>query len=246
MNFRLMTKRCALPLHIDRSTISHAALIVVAMLALTSLFATIPHANAQSNSKWHPWFEFGGYYNSRSDDATGSFGTSRGETSIFAPLRGGERALLFGQLTAKFFGDDAQEGNFALGYRHMLPTGFNLGGWIGADVRNTEIDNTFWQLSGGLEALSHNFDARLNWYGPVTGPKAGVAGFAQAQLVGSQIFITGGEEVALRGIDGELGLRIPTEFARIDPRLLNCAPMAAASTSMTRTRSVTSRVSKVA
>lgn len=170
-------------------------------------------------SKWTPWFEFGGFYNSRDDDGTGSFGTSRGETTLFAPITGGQRDLFFGQITAKFFSDDAREGNLAIGYRRMLQSGFNLGAWIGVDARNTEISNTFWQLSGGFEALSHNFDARLNWYGPVTEPQSGVAGFAQAQIVGTQLVLTGGREVALQGVDGELGVRVPLELAKIDPNV---------------------------
>ena len=79
---------------------------------------------------WHPWFEIGGYLNSRENDgveSTGTSGTNRGETTIFAPIRGGQRALLFGQLTAKFFDDSAKEGNLALGYRRMTTSGVNLG-----------------------------------------------------------------------------------------------------------------------
>ncbi|MEM9360152.1 MAG: right-handed parallel beta-helix repeat-containing protein, partial [Pseudomonadota bacterium] len=86
-------------------------------------------------------------------------------------------------------------------------------------VRQTDIDNTFWQLSGGFEALSKNVDLRLNWYGPVTAPQAGVAGFAQVQLQGNQISIVGNEEVGLKGVDGEVGFRLPAEYLKVDPSL---------------------------
>ncbi|MEM9360969.1 MAG: inverse autotransporter beta domain-containing protein, partial [Pseudomonadota bacterium] len=190
--------------------------MLVSCAAATDASASQP---SHKPSTWHPWFEIGGYHNSRDDDSTGTTGTNRGETTVFAPIRGSERTLLFGQLTAKFFDDSAKEGNLAVGYRQMMPSGFNIGAWIGGDVRRTDIDNTFWQLSGGFEALSKNVDLRLNWYGPVTAPQAGVAGFAQVQLQGDQIFINGMEEVGLKGIDGEVGLRLPTEYLKLDPNL---------------------------
>jgi hypothetical protein len=78
----------------------------------------------------------------------------------------------------------------------------------------------FNQLSGGLEALSADFDARVNVYGPVTGPKAGAPGFTTVVLQGNNIFMVGGQEVALHGVDGELGVRIPVEKLHIDPSLI--------------------------
>ncbi len=192
----------------------------VAILATTD--TTFASAPSHTPAYWHPWFEIGGYHNSRENDgveSTGTSGTNRGETTIFAPIRGGQRSLLFGQLTAKFFDDSAKEGNLALGYRRMTTSGFNLGGWIGGDVRRSGIDNTFWQLSGGFEALSDRFDARVNWYGPITKPQAGVAGYAQVQLQDNQINLIGGEEVGMMGVDGEIGYRLPTSFAKLDPNI---------------------------
>ncbi len=191
-----------------------AAGVVLSLCSATQVLASQP---SQRPAYWHPWFEIGGAHNSRDEDSTGTTGTNRGETTIFAPIRGRERTLLFGQLTTKFFDDHAKEGNLAFGYRRMMPWGFNLGAWIGGDVRNTEIDNTFWQLSGGFEALSKNVDVRLNWYGPVTGARPGSADFAELTLDGHQIYLTGGEEVGLMGIDGEIGFRVPSEYLRIDP-----------------------------
>ena len=99
---------------------------------------------SNQTSLWHPWFEIGGYHNSRDEDSTGTRGTNRGETTIFAPIRGSKRTLLFGQMTAKFFDDTAKEGNLAFGYRRMTTSGFNLGAWIGGDARLTDINNNFW------------------------------------------------------------------------------------------------------
>ncbi len=199
-----------------------AALATIGVVTAATASAPSDTPASHTPAYWHPWFEIGGYHNSRENDgveSTGTSGTNRGETTIFAPIRGGQRALLFGQLTAKFFDDSAKEGNLALGYRRMTTSGFNLGAWIGGDVRRSGIDNTFWQLSGGFEALSDRFDARVNWYGPITKPQAGVAGYAQVQLQGNQIKLIGAEEVGMMGVDGEIGFRLPTSFAKLDPNI---------------------------
>lgn len=103
-----MTKHFAVVYFIIRSFKSLVAPRAAASLLFAFLFTGAEGASAETISKWQPWFELGGYYNNRKDDAAGSFGTSRGETSIFVPLRGGERSLLFGQITAEFFDGDAQ------------------------------------------------------------------------------------------------------------------------------------------
>ncbi len=160
--------------------------------------------------KWEPWIEFGGYYNS--DDA------SRGEVALWAPIAQSSIDLFFFDARANFFERDVREGNFAVGYRTMLDSGYNLGAWIGADARSTAQDNGFWQLSGGLEALSRDFDARVNVYGPVTGPQVVTTidpAFTQVRLEGNNIFLVGGREVALQGVDGELGVRVPLEMAGV-------------------------------
>ncbi|MEX3007460.1 right-handed parallel beta-helix repeat-containing protein [Hoeflea sp. TYP-13] len=154
-------------------------------------------------AKWHGWLEFGGYY--------GTDRTSRGEATVFAPIVQTPDSLFFLDIKGKFFEQNNQEGNFALGYRKMTDSGFNLGAWVGTDIRATSLDNTFWQFSGGVEALSHNYDFRANFYIPLTDPKAGGAGLTQVHLQGNSIFMTGGQEVPLGGADAEAGFRIPLE-----------------------------------
>ena len=207
-------------LNIVRCSSRSATAVSVAAACLAFAVQALPApAAAEAAHSWHPWFEIGGYYNSRDDDGRGSFGTSRGETTLFAPITGSEKHLLFSQLTAKFFDEDAREGNLAFGYRRMMSPGYILGGWLGADARHTEIGNTFWQMSGGLEVLSKNIDARFNWYGPITDSKLTNADVAQAQIEGDQIYIVGSREVGLKGVDGEIGFRLPTEYAGLDENL---------------------------
>ncbi|WP_136659264.1 right-handed parallel beta-helix repeat-containing protein [Nitratireductor sp. XY-223] len=156
-----------------------------------------------SFGKWHGWFELGGYY--------GSENTSRGEVTVFAPISQTPDSLFFVDLKGKLFEVGNEEGNFALGYRRMMDSGFNLGAWVGADIRSSSLNNTFWQVSGGLEALSHNYDFRANFYIPLTDPQAGGAGLTQVFLQGNGIFMVGGQEVALGGVDAEAGIRLPFE-----------------------------------
>jgi hypothetical protein len=162
--------------------------------------------------KWMPWFEFGGFY--------GTDNTSFGEAILFTPVMQGRRDLMFFEGRGKLFEEQAREGNFALGYRHMTASGFNLGIWVGGDVRHSELGNTFDQLSGGLEALSADFDVRVNYYGPITGPQAGAPGFTDVILQGNNIFMLGDQEVGLQGVDGEIGVRLPVETLRIGPSLI--------------------------
>jgi len=159
-----------------------------------------------------PWAELGGFY--------GTDNTSFGKAIVFAPLTQGSHDLLFFEGRGKLFEEEAREGNFALGYRQMTSSGFNLGIWLGGDVRNSELGNTFDLLSGVIEALSADFDARVNIYGPITGPQAGAPGFTEVVLQGNNIFMVGGQEVGLHGIDGEVGVRLPLEMLRIDPSLI--------------------------
>ena len=148
--------------------------------------------------KWLPWVEGGGYLSTEQH---------RGEASLFAPIWQSSVALMFFQGTGRVFEDDIEEGNFALGFRQMTGSGWNFGLWAGYDVRNTEIDNTFHQVSFGFEALSDRWDVRANGYVAVSDPEASPA-LAQVFLSGNTIFMTGGEEVPLSGFDGEVGYKL--------------------------------------
>jgi hypothetical protein len=159
-----------------------------------------------------PWAELGGFY--------GTDNSSFGEAIVFAPVMQGSRDLLFFEERGKLFEGEVREGNYALGFRQMTSSGFNLGAWLGGDIRNSALENTFNQLSGGLEALSADFDARVNVYGPITGPQPGAPGFTTVVLQGNNIFMVGGQEVGLHGVDGEVGVRIPVEKLHIDPSLI--------------------------
>lgn len=175
-----------------------------------------------AHHKWHPWIGLGGYLSNE---------RSRGEGTLWAPVWQSQTALVFTDIRGKFFDEDAQEGNFALGLRVMRPSGWNLGAWGGWDIRHTELNSTFNQASFGFEALRANFDLRANGY--VVTDRSHVSTFVTAGTSGSvsvssttaglvttttttstqttRVRTTRIFEHALNGFDAEVGFRVPLE-----------------------------------
>ncbi|MCI5074643.1 hypothetical protein [Oricola sp.] len=181
-------------------TVRTAASFLLSTTFLVPALASTSAVADEAAQGWSGWTALGGYY--------GSEGSSYGELVLFAPLHQTDDSLFFTDIRGKLFEGEILEGNAAVGFRQMTGSGFNLGVWGGLDVRRTANDNVFGQVSGGLEALSDNFDFRLNGYLPVTGPKTASAGDAEVFLTDSNIFMIGGEEVALHGVDAEAGVRL--------------------------------------
>ncbi len=181
-------------------------------------------AGAQPN--WEPWIEAGGTVSNKND---------RGEAVGWAPLAQDDDQLLFVEARGKLFEGGSEEGNLAVGYREMRSDGWNLGVWGGYDIRTSENGNTFHQIAGGVEALSKDWDVRLNGYFPLEDHKSvGTSSSSSASatvntgptlnLIGPQLFfVRGGSttttttttnagfDLAAWGVDGEVGRRAPLE-----------------------------------
>ncbi|MDO9415427.1 inverse autotransporter beta domain-containing protein [Pararhizobium sp.] len=167
-------------------------------------------------------------FNSRwgaSVDVGGRVGQGReiGETSLFAPLWQNDTSLFFTDLRGSFDDSHAREGNFGLGFRHMLDSGWNIGAYSYFDVRRSALGNTFHQATFGLEALSESFDLRANVYLPV-GDSEKAFDTASVRNTGPELVLTGNQlaiqrstttsvftmtEKAMKGFDAEVGLRLP-------------------------------------
>jgi hypothetical protein len=172
-------------------------LVGVATVALATPLGG--HAKAQE-AKWQPWLEAGG--------AIGSH--SFGDVDMFIPVWQDQTSLLFGDLRGTFTAQPTQEGNFGLGYRTQVDSDWILGGYGFIDIQNSKYDNLFYQGSVGLEALSVDWDLRLNGYVPFNGGPKDVPGDGGTlQISGHDIGITHEEERALFGFDGEVGWRLP-------------------------------------
>jgi hypothetical protein len=184
--------------------------------ALLVLVATPAFAQAlpapTPKPKWGPFI-----------DLWGAAGTERniGETDLFVPLLQDSTSMLFTDIRGRFDDRNSQEGNFGLGVRHMLASGWNLGAYGYYDRLKSALGNDFGQATFGAEALSLNWDARANFYQPI-GPRIanlGNTSSTTAALSGTSVEVTTtgthSQEVAMQGFDGEIGWRVPV-FAADD------------------------------
>ena len=174
-------------------------MLTVLMLAEPAL-AQPPAAPAKSPDKW-----------GTSLDLEGKLGTDRnlGEGDLMVPLAQDDRNLLFGDVRMRFDDSDSHEGNFGLGVRHMLDSGWNLGAYGYFDRRRTPNDSLFNQLTFGAEALGKDWDFRANSYWPIGQTTRQIDSLNAADISGSSVIFRGGEEKALRGFDAEVGWRVP-------------------------------------
>jgi hypothetical protein len=170
-----------------------------------------PSSFAQTTSpppKWGPHIDF-----------EGKAGNKRniGEADVFVPLWQNDTTLVFGNVRTRLDDDDSREGNFGVGVRHMLPSGWNIGGYGYFDRRRTENDNYFNQVTLGVEALSWDWDFRANAYiaeGRRTHELSRTGGDSTASVSGTTVQVATSatlmtEERSLQGFDAEIGWRVP-------------------------------------
>ncbi|WP_417436747.1 inverse autotransporter beta domain-containing protein, partial [Idiomarina abyssalis] len=144
-------------------------------------------------------------------DLEGKAGTNRnlGEVDLFMPLLQNEDTLFFTNLRTRMDDGSSVEGNFGLGLRHMLDSGWNVGGIAYFDRRKSEWDNYYNQITLGLEALSTDWDFRANAYLPQGNRISTIDALNEATLSGTSVTVRRGEEHSMSGFDGEIGWRLP-------------------------------------
>lgn len=172
----------------------------VAAMAIMLLPAVATGQPAERAPKWGPHI-----------DVEGKAGTKRnlGEADLFVPLAQDGTTLLFTSLRTRMDDSDGLEGNFGLGLRHMLDSGWNLGTYAYFDRRKSELENYFSQVTLGLEALSLDWDLRANAYLPQGRRSHQVDALNTAEVSGTSVIFRGGEERSLSGFDAEIGWRLP-------------------------------------
>lgn len=137
-----------------------------------------------------------------------------GELDLFAPLWQDDDSLLFLNLRGQGDDDANAEGNAGLGYRTILPgllfgEDWIVGGYGYFDYRHSDdTDNDFLGGTLGIEALSEDWDVRMNGYIPEDDAKSAPDG-NRIQIRGNLLRFRPGEERALYGVDGEVGWRLP-------------------------------------
>jgi hypothetical protein len=166
-------------------------------------------------------------------DVEGTHGSKRniGEADMFLPLMQDGKTLFFGSARLRVADHDNKEGSLGLGVRHMLESGWNIGGYGYYDRQRSESNNTFKQLTFGAEALGRDFDLRGNVYLPQGDHvrKLGTStagGTSTASIVGTTVEVTTSgattfmsEERALKGYDLEAGWRVPIWAAEADKQM---------------------------
>jgi len=172
------------------------------------LFASMP-ALAQ-DLKWGPHIDL---------EAKPGSKRSLGEADLFVPLLQNADTLLFGSFRARMDDQESSEGNYGLGLRHMLGSGWNLGAYGYFDRRRTEYGNHFHQATFGIEALSQDWDLRANYYAPVGRRSHQIDSLNTATISGATVMVRGGEERSLGGFDAEIGWRLPLFDAKAEQQL---------------------------
>ncbi len=144
---------------------------------------------------------------------------SLGEADLFVPLLQNGDTLLFGSFRARLDDQESSEGNYGLGLRHMLQSGWNLGAYGYFDRRRTAYGHHFHQATFGIEALSQDWDLRANYYAPVGRRSHAIDSLNEASISGATVVVRGGEERSLGGFDAEIGWRVPLFDAKAEQQL---------------------------
>ena len=134
--------------------------------------------------------------------------------AMFSVWKAGRNALLLNP-RAVFLEGAEQEYNLGLVARRSLESrAMILGLNAFYDLRRTEAGNTFAQVGGGVELLSRWFDARANYYYPLTDEKTlaereedAVSETASMRTTTTTLYRN--TEEALEGFDAEVGAWLP-------------------------------------
>ncbi|HEV7308274.1 right-handed parallel beta-helix repeat-containing protein [Ensifer sp.] len=104
--------------------------------------------------------------------------------------------------------DAVRQGSIGAGYRFRANDQWVIGAYGYYDYLKSTHGNSFSQVSFGLEALSGDLEMRSNFYLPLTGAKS-LSAFNAAYVRDHVLVFQEGKERARRGIDAEIGGRLP-------------------------------------
>jgi hypothetical protein len=156
--------------------------------------------------------EIGGYYLYQQNAK--KHNSAFGEADLFIPLLQNKNTLFFLNVRGLDFYAKSVEGNFGLGLRHIVPKwDCLLGFYTFYDLKRSQLENLFQQITAGLEVKSEKWTFDANGYFPIGNTRKGMGPFNQIELQDGifpfiNIFIVNGQEVALWGFDAEVGYNI--------------------------------------
>ena len=173
-------------------------------------------SRAQINSKlastYKPYLEVGGakYFN-QATNVSGIY-------DLFIPLLQQEDQLLFTDIRIFDRSGSAVEGNFHLGYRKLLDPSQMFGIYGAFDYKKSDKQNSFHQLTLGLEYWHHTWFVGANAYKPIgiTKKYVGETTFLQevpsSRSIAKIITTNKLYEEALPGVDAELGYALTEDL----------------------------------
>ncbi|CAN7221469.1 MULTISPECIES: inverse autotransporter beta-barrel domain-containing protein [unclassified Ensifer] len=104
--------------------------------------------------------------------------------------------------------DKVRQGSIGAGYRFRANDQWVIGAYGYYDYLKSEYGNSFSQVSFGLEALSGDLEMRSNLYLPLSGAKT-LSAFNAAYVRDHVLVVQEGKERGRRGLDAEIGRRLP-------------------------------------
>lgn len=140
-------------------------------------------------------------------DGNLAYGQGSGGIGIFMPFLLDSGDGVFFDASSSFVEGSARQASFGLGYRHRYGNDWLLGAYGYLDVFNSDLGNSFHQLSFGAEAIGNSFEARTNVYLPLTEARQ-IESLSQAFISGNELKFRAGREVARGGADVEAGIRV--------------------------------------
>jgi len=142
---------------------------------------------------------------------------------LYLPLAGDGNSLVMGTvrgLTATDEREYLSAGLIArwLDARENPEESWIYGGSLFVDVPHTADGATYFGIGAGVEAMSADWELRLNGYLPIADTTRNDA-YAAVFLEDDRIFMRGGEEHWLAGLDGEIGWRLPFDAPGADSEI---------------------------
>jgi hypothetical protein len=152
---------------------------------------------------WRPSVEIDGTW--RTDDSSVGGG-------FFLPFLLDSGNAVFIDTQGTFIQGGIERGSIGAGYRARQDNGWILGVYGYYDYLNSAYDNSFHQLSFGIEALGPIFETRANIYLPL-GDDHALDGMGRGEIDDGKLMFRQGMERARRGADVEAGVRVPISAA---------------------------------
>jgi hypothetical protein len=174
---------------------------IATMIALTSnAFADGAPAAPAPTNKWLPYVSVGGQL--------GGGGASGGTLTGFDPVWQDLNSLVYIRLNVGVPTHKGLTTDIGVGYRTKIDGDWIGGIYGGFDFSDTANHHGFTQGSLGAEAMSADWDARINGYLTFKGEPRDIAGAKELFISDTRIAILQGQEWAYSGFDGEVGYRV--------------------------------------